>query len=268
MDETQISITIRPIYIERLIYWILILVMAVLLVIAWTKDDTATKTVATDTKTAQEAVAAPAVTPPAATPEVAKATCTDALKNQDETDVDCGGSCSVKCANTRSCKANTDCISNVCSNSTCMGTAPAQLSGKVDLDVTKANVVSNSTTNSVKFLGLTYKVTNGLDEALSTAKLEVFVMNKQGKCFNQIGDTGECDDPFATVGLPKILSGKSFTETHAFTFGKGNEAKGSYVLSDYYYTPGSAFRISVNVVDSDGGNIDGVEVVDVFDVNP
>ncbi|CAF4275929.1 unnamed protein product, partial [Adineta steineri] len=35
--------------------------------------------------------------------------CTDGNKNQNEGDVDCGGSCSTKCGLSQSCSANTDC---------------------------------------------------------------------------------------------------------------------------------------------------------------
>ena len=49
-------------------------------------------------------------------------TCSDKIKNQDETDVDCGGMICPKCNNTRFCKNGTDCINGVCSlNGTCSG---------------------------------------------------------------------------------------------------------------------------------------------------
>ncbi len=49
------------------------------------------------------------------------ATCTDGIKNQDETGIDCGGICSSqgkKCPNIQPCKINTDCQSNYCNPST------------------------------------------------------------------------------------------------------------------------------------------------------
>lgn len=46
------------------------------------------------------------------------ATCSDGIKNQDETDVDCGGVICGKCANTKSCKIINDCQSNYCNPST------------------------------------------------------------------------------------------------------------------------------------------------------
>ncbi len=43
------------------------------------------------------------------------ATCTDGYKNQDESDVDCGGStCSVRCAVGKACGRSADCTSAFC----------------------------------------------------------------------------------------------------------------------------------------------------------
>jgi hypothetical protein len=42
------------------------------------------------------------------------ATCSDSVKNGTETDVDCGGTCTTKCADGKGCTAGTDCQSKVC----------------------------------------------------------------------------------------------------------------------------------------------------------
>jgi len=44
---------------------------------------------------------------------VAGPTCTDSLKNQDETDIDCGGNCPA-CTTGKACSINADCLSNHC----------------------------------------------------------------------------------------------------------------------------------------------------------
>jgi len=46
-------------------------------------------------------------------------TCNDNAKNQDETDIDCGGTICNKCEYFESCVENTDCLSNLCSGGTC-----------------------------------------------------------------------------------------------------------------------------------------------------
>ena len=45
-------------------------------------------------------------------------TCSDGVKNSDETDIDCGGSCN-KCADNKICLADNDCTSNNCINNVC-----------------------------------------------------------------------------------------------------------------------------------------------------
>jgi hypothetical protein len=45
-------------------------------------------------------------------------TCTDAFKNQDETDVDCGGTTCPTCQDLRNCNANSDCTSGHCAMAT------------------------------------------------------------------------------------------------------------------------------------------------------
>ena len=57
-------------------------------------------------------------------------TCGDGVINQDETDVDCGGSCSnVKtCANGLGCVNAVDCQSNVCVNNVCQNQGQGKLS--------------------------------------------------------------------------------------------------------------------------------------------
>lgn len=47
-------------------------------------------------------------------PPVMAGTCVDGVKNQDETDVDCGGATCPKCAETKACKRNEDCATDAC----------------------------------------------------------------------------------------------------------------------------------------------------------
>ena len=44
--------------------------------------------------------------------------CADGIKNRDETDTDCGGSCILGCAPTKSCNIDNDCLDLVCSTTT------------------------------------------------------------------------------------------------------------------------------------------------------
>lgn len=46
-------------------------------------------------------------------------TCSDGVKNQDETDVDCGGSKCGKCDNGKACNVASECFSGECSSNLC-----------------------------------------------------------------------------------------------------------------------------------------------------
>ena len=51
--------------------------------------------------------------------ELPISTCSDGIKNGNETDIDCGGSC-PSCEDGKSCLQNSDCSSNTCYNSVCI----------------------------------------------------------------------------------------------------------------------------------------------------
>lgn len=53
-------------------------------------------------------------------------TCSDGIKNQDETDVDCGGTKCAKCENGKTCNDPSDCVNGECEDGKCSGEkAPA-----------------------------------------------------------------------------------------------------------------------------------------------
>ena len=72
------------------------------------------------------ATAAPPVPPPVA--PLPRSTCTDGVRNGDETDIDCGGSC-ARCVNGRRCAVSNDCASGLCSNQTCQECTPGPSCG-------------------------------------------------------------------------------------------------------------------------------------------
>lgn len=47
------------------------------------------------------------------------ATCSDGVRNGEETDIDCGGSCPAACANDKTCAADPDCQSGHCVSEVC-----------------------------------------------------------------------------------------------------------------------------------------------------
>ncbi len=46
-------------------------------------------------------------------------TCSDGAKNQNETDVDCGGICGANCADTKTCATKADCLNDFCFENRC-----------------------------------------------------------------------------------------------------------------------------------------------------
>jgi hypothetical protein len=278
MDETQISITIRPIYIERLIYWIIILILAVLLIIAWTKDDTSDTTKKVEETTPVKTTTPPPTTAPPVETKPA-ASCTDATKNQDETDIDCGGSCGLKCVAGKSCKANSDCISNICTGNVCTNTAPQTLSGtfSVDLlDVQLQKTVSkrsdNTTYNRAKVTGVTYKVVNGLSQEINGLTIKVFVKNKQNTyCLNQ-ATSGTCDDAYATFTAGRLAPGKNLEEEHIFTDDEYTTKVGRFIADGNGYDASDItrddFNVLIYVYDQSGDLIGGKAYSDAYLASP
>lgn len=268
MDETQISITIRPIHIERIAYWAIILALAVLVVILWTRDCQA------DTTTSESSSGAVAQNnnqnAEANAPIVEEvATCVDNKKNQDETDVDCGGSCG-SCVAGKKCSANSDCASNICTAGTCTNTPPAAeqtLSGKVNFDLKSVEVQKAPTNNARKVVRIDYTIDNGLDEDLGQITIKVFVKSAKTSsyCLNQQPDPGsDCNKPYAEILVRGPNSGKSATESQSI--------EGKYLITDpSYYDPDNTnldnFLVSVYVYDAGGNEIDGKTITDTYQVN-
>jgi len=75
----------------------------------------------------------------------ATATCTDTFKNGSETDVDCGGSCTTKCANGKTCAINADCQSGNCVSGVCSAVANVPPTVSITAPMNNASVVAGST---------------------------------------------------------------------------------------------------------------------------
>jgi hypothetical protein len=290
MDETQISITVKPIYIERLIYWIIILALAVTLIVVWVKSpagctvDTAKapgqaqlQQPTTQQPAAQQAQSASSSS--AAAPEAPKASCTDATKNGDETDIDCGGSCTLKCASGSKCRVNSDCVSNICTAGVCTNIPSSTLSGKLDfkldnvaIQTSVAKRSDNTTYNRVKVTGVSYKITNGLSTDLDGMVLKVFVKNRANTyCLNQ-QTSGTCDDAYATFSVGRLAMGKSLDEEHTFSADEYTTKMGKYVADGNGYEAADVTRDEFNVIvfvyDSNGELINSKTVSDAYIVNP
>lgn len=54
-------------------------------------------------------------------------TCNDGVKNQDETDIDCGGKHCTQCIENQSCLLGRDCTTGYCDSNTCKGNVCTQI---------------------------------------------------------------------------------------------------------------------------------------------
>lgn len=74
-------------------------------------------------------------------------TCSDKIRNQDETEIDCGGICGAKCKVGQVCGSSADCMSAVCEDGLCAGTDPV----KADLNALVINEIYDSNSSSPNF---------------------------------------------------------------------------------------------------------------------
>ena len=51
--------------------------------------------------------------------DIVAESCLDGIKNQEETDIDCGGDRCAKCEDLKKCNNDCDCISGLCENNQC-----------------------------------------------------------------------------------------------------------------------------------------------------
>jgi len=61
--------------------------------------------------------------------------CTDAVKNGTETDIDCGGTCAADCLVGQGCKLGTDCVDQVCTSGKCTKTCADNVKNGTESDV-------------------------------------------------------------------------------------------------------------------------------------
>jgi hypothetical protein len=103
-------------------------------------------------------------------------TCTDTVKNGTESDIDCGGNCTTKCATSKACAVAADCVSGVCTNKLCA--AP-----------TCSDLVRNQTETDVDCGG-----TNGCAKCAVGKRCLMAADCASATCANQICVSPTCND--------------------------------------------------------------------------
>lgn len=268
MDERdKIVISMDKHFIERLVYWIIILILAVLLIIAWMKDCDGTEAVQTAEEDEETDVDTPAANTTQNTTQAVAApasSCADGLKNGNETGVDCGGSC-TKCATGQACGADADCISGICANSTCVTTRPVTLSGKLELDV-KGVTTTKAASDAYKVTGISYTIKNGLAEDMEGFIAKVYIKNTAGtRCYNQ-QIIGTCDDSYAEFTIPALKSGKSVTTERPLQPDDYTSRVGNFIVDDNGDNP-AKFSVVVYLYDENGQEINDKSLSDVYQVS-
>jgi hypothetical protein len=211
------EIVISDRQLERALYILIIVILGGLAVFLYLRTPSCTVTNSNATALTPPVTAPPQnVTPPAAnnTPGAA-ASCTDGVKNQAETDVDCGGPCKF-CNDGKACSVNDDCKSTLCVNQTCK--AKVTLSGKAEIFIDRIFYTQNGSANP-RLTRVDLTVKNGLETA-QTWEVRLFGKTANGRYYLNQVEADERDDEkaIATFQLSGIASGSNLSDS--YTVGK------------------------------------------------
>lgn len=241
----EIVIRVNGRIIERFIYILIIIILSVLLVTSYLGDSCSddVKSANNDENvdsvddSAVDAVDSVVVEPVIedTEPEIivpTVETCDDGVKNQDETYIDCGGSC-------------TSINGKYWYDNDCHKTE--QLTGKLDFNVISVITEQSPSTPAIKVTKIKVSVVNGKEDKLVDAKLELYAKSSSDVLLNQYK---EGETPYAVIDLPTVDSGKSISQTLDVT--------SSYLFDQVSYDMGDDFKLEVKLVDSDGDTLDKV----------
>ena len=229
---------------RELVAWFLVVVFAAIAIIIFIVkpgcdcDETIEATAATDTTNTD--VEEPLVVEKNEEPIENEDSCFDKIKNQDETDADCGGSC-TECTVGKLCKENSDCSTDSCVSGKCA--KKLDLSGDIDLVVKDVTTIGGGAT-SAKVDSIEASITNG---KAKNANLELRIWAKSFNnvyYHNQIGMVEDRDDekPYIIIPVGNIAPGKTITQTF--------DESGSYLFGDEYESDDD-FSLEILLIDKD-----------------
>lgn len=234
-----VEIVIKPIHLERLAYGLVIIALAVLLIIKWNGGGAGV----IEEKATAGVIAEAGLNDTNETTNVSEEVdlCADDVKDQDETDVDCGGDICEPCEDFKSCNVGSDCESDYChmgikcreptcdddvenqdetdvdcggvcgghwwsSDSSCHD--KEEPSGKLTVTL-KADVGESELSGRAVLNSVTLTIDNGLSKTLFLTA-QVYALSPTGMSIftNQAGD----DIVITAVDLEDIASGDKLTK--------------------------------------------------------
>lgn len=224
---------------ERVAYWLVIVILLVLLIFSYVGNDSPTGQVVNDSEETELAAPEPAEEPEPAEPEPVPAieeTCSDDIRNQDETNIDCGGVC-------------TDINGEYWYNNRCNDDPEPEepsLSGSVEFSVSnveKKNAPGDGDT-AVKVESFRVTITNGEEDDFF-GSVRAYAKSVSGVSLNQFGDNLDEDTIYmGPFDIGEVESGESVTLTFSDS--------GAYIFQQAGYDVGDDFRLQVELVDLDG----------------
>ncbi|MBW2990543.1 hypothetical protein KY348_02440 [Candidatus Woesearchaeota archaeon] len=239
-----VEIVIKPIHLERIAYSIVIIALAVLLVIKWGggSDNVA------DNETTGALLAEAGMNETNQTVNASQEAnlCSNSVKDQDETDVDCGGSKCDPCGEFKFCNIDSDCIDGWCrssvkcvtpacddgeknqdeSNVDCGGVCGGffydgachdepepSYSGRVDLTILEVvtSITEFDDEQFAKIESVEFKVENGKDKDVVLTAY-IYARDSSGSAYF-LRSVNDEEVPMATFDVPILATGESHTES-------------------------------------------------------
>lgn len=247
MDE--VTITVRPRTVERIIFIIIIIILAALYVREIVVDnrcdvkENITEEVENisitqpQNETLNESEESEENETELPSPEE---TCVDGIKNQNEVGVDCGGVCG-----------------GYWYTNECHTTPQSATGGKITFSlydlIKNTDYIYHNTTNSPKIKSVHIKIENGKDTDFENGFIEVYVRSVSGLLLMQPEDAEE-DVSYARVDIPTVKAGEIYDETLDLL---GKYTSASYI-SDRSYDAGDDVKVEVVLKGYDGSKIGSV----------
>ena len=240
-----VEIVIRPIHLERLAYILIIIALAVLLIIKWGGSGCVVDDEKLQENLSSEASQANSSLLEAITTDVL---CSNNVKDQDETDVDCGGIICSPCPDGKLCMVDSDCENSYCHmgircqtptcddgvqnqgetavdcggpctetkgayfyDGACHKQPKPEYSGRVDLTILKVETSVNEVSGYARIDKITFKVDNGKEENIVLSAF-IYAKDKYGKAYYVHPVTAdEITLTNSIIEIPLLSTGESYT---------------------------------------------------------